>query len=61
MGAQTDKVLNTIRGKNLVGIVSQDDIWLLFEHIDAMEVLLDDLEMDETFGDGGWRSEILHH
>lgn len=61
MAAQKDNVLNTIRGKNLVGAATKEDIWLLFEHIDAMEVLLDDLEMDETFGDGGWRSEILHH
>jgi hypothetical protein len=58
MAAQTDKVLNTIRGKNLVGAASKEDIFLLFEHLDALEMLLDEGDENDAFGTEGWRHEL---
>ncbi len=55
MAAQTDHTLNIIRGKNLVGAATKDDIWLVFEHIDALEALLDEEEEQDSFGAEGWR------
>ena len=55
---QTDKVLNIIRGKNLVGKAEKADIDKLFEHIDALEMFLDDNEQDDQFGTEGWRHAI---
>lgn len=55
---QTDKTLNIIRGKNLVGKADQADITKLFEHIDALELFLDDNEQDDQFGTEGWRHAI---
>lgn len=55
---QTDKTLNIIRGKNLVGAATKEDILKLFEHIDALEMFLDDNEVDDTFGTEGWRHAI---
>lgn len=55
---QTEKTLNIIRGKNLVGKATQDDINTLFEHIDALEMFLDDNEQDDQFGTEGWRHAI---
>ena len=55
---QTDKTLNIIRGKNLVAAATQDDINKLFEHIDALEMFLDDNEQDDQFGTEGWRHAI---
>lgn len=54
----SDKVINTIRGKNLVGKASKDDIDLLFEQIDAFEQFLDDWDQDDNFGTEGWRHAI---
>lgn len=55
---QSDKTLNVIRGKNLVGKATPDDIAKLFEHIDALEMFLDDNEQDDQFGTEGWRHAI---
>jgi hypothetical protein len=58
MSAQTDRVLNIIRGRNLVGKATKDDVLKLFEHIDALESFLDDQDCDDTFGTEGWRHAI---
>ena len=56
--AQSDKTINTIRGKNLVGKVDKVDVDKLIEHIDALEIFLDDNEQDDQFGTEGWRHAI---
>jgi len=53
----TEKTLNTIRGKNLVNAVTKNEVYDLFDHIDALEMLLDDIE-DDRFGPEGWRHVI---
>ena len=55
---QSEKTLNIIRGKNLVGKATQADIDKLFEHIDALEMFLDENEQDDQFGTEGWRHAI---
>ncbi len=58
MTAQLDSTVNTIRGRNSVGHATKDDVLLLFEHIDALEVLLDEADMDDVFGPEGWRHRL---
>jgi len=60
MTIQTDKTINIIRGKNLVGKATKEDVDLLFEHLDAMEEFLDDWEQEygDAFGTEGWRHAI---
>lgn len=53
--AQTDKTINIIRGKNLVGQTTKEDVDLLFQHIDALEQLLDEGDENDAFGTEGWR------
>ena len=55
---QTDQTINTIRGKNLVGKADKADVDKLIEHIDALEIFLDDNEQDDQFGTEGWRHAI---
>ncbi|MDP3937521.1 MAG: hypothetical protein Q8R92_05220 [Deltaproteobacteria bacterium] len=55
MKLQTDRTLNTIRGKNLVGKATKKDIDKLFEHLDALESFLDEQETSDCFGTEGWR------
>ena len=52
---QTDRILNIIRGKNLVGAATKEDIDLLFEHLDAIEIALDEADSEDMFGTEGWR------
>ena len=54
----SDRVINTIRGKNLVGKASKEDIDVLFEQLDAFEQFLDDWDQDDNFGTEGWRHAI---
>ena len=54
-GPQSEKTLNIIRGKNIVGHATQEDVFLLFEHIDALERMLDTADLEDTFGTEGWR------
>lgn len=56
--AHTEKTINIIRGKNLVGKVTQRDVEKLLEHIDALEGFLDVAEEDDRFGTEGWRHAI---
>lgn len=58
MAAQTDETLNIIRGKNLVGAASTDDVFVLLQHIDALEDLLDEGDEDDAFGTEGWRHRL---
>ena len=58
MEIQSERVINTIRGKNMVGHAGQDDINVLFKHIDALECFLDEHEIDDLFGTEGWRHAI---
>jgi hypothetical protein len=55
---QTDKTINTIRGKNLIGRADKADVDKLIEHIDALEMFLDNHEQDDQFGTEGWRHAI---
>ncbi|MFZ3047004.1 MAG: hypothetical protein WA151_13915 [Desulfatirhabdiaceae bacterium] len=56
--AQFSKTIDTIRGKNLVGKASQQDVDLLLQHIDALEDFLDEYEVEDIFGTEGWRHAI---
>jgi len=58
MAAQTDRVINTIRGKNLIGGATKEDVNLLFQHIDELEMLLDEADGDDVFGTEGWRHHV---
>ena len=58
MGVQTDKFLNTVRGKAMVGHASPDEIMKIFEHLDALEMFLDEHDKDDAFGTEGWRHAI---
>lgn len=58
MTAATDSQINVIRGKNLVGHATKDDVFALLEHIDALEDLLDDADGDDMFGTEGWRHRL---
>lgn len=55
---QTEKTINTIRGKNLVGKADKADVDKLIEHIDALEMFLDETEQDDQFGTEEWRHAI---
>ena len=55
---QSDKTINIIRGKNLVGKCLQEDVSILLEHIDALEMFLDDGDHDDMFGTEGWRHAV---
>ena len=58
MAAQKDKVVNLIRGKNIVGKASKEDVLKLFEHIDALEMLLEEADREDMFGTEGWRHRL---
>lgn len=58
MTAQGDTTLNVIRGKNMSGQATKEDVERLFEHIDALEAFLDEYECDDVFGTQGWRYAI---
>lgn len=58
MSAQRDNVLNSIRGKNIVGKATKEDVLKLFEHIDALEMALEEVDMGTVFGTGGWRDHV---
>jgi len=58
MAAHTDETLNIIRGKNIVGAATSDDVFALLQHIDALEDLLDEGDDDDAFGTEGWRHRL---
>jgi hypothetical protein len=51
----TEKELNTIRGKAMVGHATPDEILSVFGHLDEIESKLDETEEDDFFGTEGWR------
>lgn len=51
----TEKELNTIRGKAMVGHASVNEILSVFGHLDELEQWLDEKEEDDFFGTQGWR------
>lgn len=53
--AHTESEINIIRGKNLGNAVTQEDVFLLLEHIDVLENLLDEDDMEDVHGTEGWR------
>lgn len=58
MRAQMERTLNIIRGKNLVGMATKEDINLLFEHIDALEDFLDQGDYQYILVPYGWRHHL---
>jgi len=58
MKAQEDSIINVIRGKNIVGKATKEEILLLFEHIDALEMFLDKADCEDMFGTEGWKHNI---
>lgn len=58
MTVQTDKFLNTVRGKAMVGHATPDEIMKVFGHLDALEMFLDEHDEDDVFGTEGWRHAI---
>lgn len=54
-GPLTDRQLNIIRGKALVGHATIKDILTVFGHLDYLEEQLDALDLGDTFGTEGWR------
>ena len=55
MSLLTERELNIIRGKALVGAASKDEILSVFEHLDAIEERLDEADEDDRLGTQGWR------
>lgn len=58
MKAQTERFVNTVRGKALVGHASPDELMKVFQHIDALENFLDENDQDDAFGTEGWRHAL---
>lgn len=57
----SDKELNTIRGKAMVGHATVDEILSVFGHIDAMEKVLDEeVDPNDGLGTEGWRRFFNH-
>lgn len=52
----TDKQLNTIRGKVSVGKATTKEILSVFEHLDKLEMALDEKDAEDFFGTEGWRN-----
>jgi hypothetical protein len=53
----SERELNTIRGKAIVGHASTDEILSVFRHLDTIEQKLDEAEeeLGDFFGTEGWR------
>jgi hypothetical protein len=51
----TEKELNTIRGKAIVGKASVKEILSVFGHLDEIEMELDERDGEDYFGTEGWR------
>lgn len=51
----TERELNTIRGKSMVGHATPAEILSVFGHLDALEMWLSEQEEDDFFGTEGWR------
>ena len=51
----SDRTLNIIRGKNMVGKVTKEDVNYLFQILDRIEQRLDESDGEDIFGSKGWR------
>lgn len=51
----TERELNTIRGKAMVGHATPSEIISVFRHYDEIEFNLNVLAYENTFGTEGWR------
>lgn len=58
MTFQTEKIINTIAGKNIVGGATKADVSQLIEHIWSLEEFLDEADCEDTFGTEGWRHAV---
>lgn len=56
----SDKELNTIRGKSLVGHASVQELAQVFGHIDTLEQKLNEYDHWDFFGTEGWRHSFNH-
>lgn len=54
----SDKELNVIRGKSIVGAASPEELMQVFGHLDILEEALDQTE--DFFGTEGWRHHFDH-
>lgn len=54
----TDKELNIIRGKALVGAATEEEVMAVFDRLDAMADLMDGADQDDAFGTEGWRHAL---
>jgi hypothetical protein len=54
----SERAINLIRGKNLVGKATPKDVFILLEHIDGLEAFLDFADEDDRLGTEGWRHAI---
>jgi hypothetical protein len=51
----TEKTLNTIRGKALVGKATPKEVLSVISHLDELETRLDELDGEDFHGTEGWR------
>jgi hypothetical protein len=51
----SDKELNTIRGKSLVGTATPQELVKVFGHIDCLEMELDQRDGEDYYDTEGWR------
>jgi hypothetical protein len=51
----TEKEINIIRGKAMVGHASVEELLSVFFHYDLIEMKLDEYDGDDAFGTEGWR------
>lgn len=58
MSKPTEKELNTIRGKALVGATTKEEVMRIFEALDDLEELCDELDLEDVFGTEGWRHRV---
>lgn len=52
----TEKQLNIIRGKVSVGKATTKEVLSVFEHLDKLEMALDEKDSEDFFGTEGWRN-----
>ena len=55
----SEKELNIIRGKAIVGHATPKEILSVFGHYELLELKLDELDGEDTFGTEGWRHSLL--
>lgn len=51
----TERELNTIRGKAMVGRATPKEILAVFAHYDKLEIWMSELDVEDAFGTEGWR------